>query len=193
MNLNAVLEAACEVQSVLEREDAEFCFIGGLAIQRWGEPRFTNDADLNLLTRFVEDERWTDFLLSRFEARYPNAKRFALTRRVLLLRATNGVGIDISLGALDFEANSMRRASFWKLPSHASLKTCCAEDLIVHKAFADRDRDWLDVDTILMRQGNRLDTSLIFQELKPLVELKESPEILDKLRRYMRKREVLWK
>ncbi len=190
MKLNAVLEAAAEVQGILEREGGEFCFIGGLAIQRWGEPRFTNDADLSLLTRFVEDERWTDFLLSRFEARYPNAKEFALSRRVVLLRAANGVGIDISLAALDFEVNSVARASSWNLPNGSSLKTCCAEDLVVHKAFADRDRDWLDVDTILMRQGKKLNTDLIFLELEPLVVLKEAPEILQKLRQMMRRREV---
>lgn len=191
MILNAVLEAACEVQGVLHREGAEFCFIGGLAIQRWGEPRFTNDADLSLLTRFIEDERWTDFLLSHFEARYPNAKEFALSRRVVLLRAANGVGIDISLAALEFEANSVGRASLWDLPNGKALRTCSAEDLVVHKAFASRERDWLDIDTILMRQGKKLDVDMIFRELDPLIALKEEPEILEKLRERMRKREVL--
>ncbi len=191
MQLNVVLEAAQEVQTLLKKEGAEFCFIGGLAIQRWGEPRYTNDADLNLLTRFVEDEKWTDFLLSQFEPRYENAREFALSRRVLLLRAANGVGIDISLGCLDFEVRSVGRATAWKLPDASSIITCVAEDLIVHKAFASRDRDWLDVDTILMRQGNKLDTALIFRELEPLVGLKEDPAILEKLRSLLRKRLVL--
>ncbi len=191
MQINAVVEAALEVQATLESEGGEFCFIGGLAVQRWGEPRLTNDADLSLLTRFVEDERWTDFLLAHFESRYPNAREFALSRRVVLLRASNGVGIDISLAALDFEVNSVGRASAWTFPDHSAIRTCCAEDLIVHKAFASRDRDWLDVDTILMRQGAKLDTALIFRELEPLVELKEEPGILEKLRTLMRKRRVL--
>ncbi len=191
MQLNAVLETACEVQRVLDQEDGEFCFIGGLALQRWGEPRFTNDADLTLLTRFVEDEKWVDLLLARFSARYPDTREFALSRRVLLLRAANGVGIDISLGGLDFEVRSVGRSTPWSLPDGSAIRTCSAEDLIVHKAFASRDRDWLDVDTILMRQGTRLDTSLIFQELGPLVELKEEPAILEKLRTLMRKRAVL--
>lgn len=191
MQLNAVLEAAREVQILLKEENARFCFIGGLAVQRWGEPRFTNDADLSLLTRFVEDEKWADFLLSHFEPRYPDAREFALTRRVLLLRAGNGVGIDISLGGLDFEVRSVGRATSWELPDESSLITCVAEDLIVHKAFASRDRDWLDVDTILMRQGSKLDTALIFRELEPLVALKEEPAILEKLRTLMRKRLVL--
>lgn len=191
MQLNAVLDAAREVQLVLEKEDAQFCFIGGLAIQRWGEPRFTNDADLNLLTRFIEDEKWVDFLLTHFTARYPNAREFALSRRVLLLRGGNGVGIDISLGGLDFEVRSVGRSTAWNLPDGSALRTCSAEDLIVHKAFASRDRDWLDIDTILMRQGSKLDTALIFHELEPLVEVKEEPAILERLSGLMRKRLVL--
>ena len=189
--LNPVLEAARELQIFLESESAGFCFIGGLAIQRWGEPRFTNDTDASLLTRFVEDEKWIDLLLTRFQPRLPGAKEFALSRRVLLLRATNGVGIDISLAALEFEIRSVGRSSPWKLPDGSAITTCCAEDLIVHKAFASRDRDWLDVDTILVRQGPKLDTALIFSELEPLVELKEEPFILEKLRAHMRRRQIL--
>lgn len=189
--LNPVLEAARELQVFLESQGADFCFIGGLAIQRWGEPRFTNDTDASLLTRFVDDEKWIDLLLMRFQPRRPEAKEFARSRRVLLLRATNGVGIDISLAALEFEIRSVSRSSPWKLPDGSSITTCGAEDLIVHKAFASRDRDWLDVDTILARQGPKLDTALIFSELEPLVELKEEPFILDKLRAQMRKRQIL--
>lgn len=85
----------------------------------------------------------------------------------------------------------MGRATPWQLPDESSIITCIAEDLIVHKAFASRDRDWLDVDTILMRQGEKLDTALIFRELEPLAELKEDPAILEKLRAFMRKRLVL--
>lgn len=111
MQLNSVLEAACEVQSLLVSQSAEFCFIGGLATQRWGEPRFTNDADMSLLTRFVHDEKWTDYLLAHFTARNADAREFALSRRVLLLQAGNGVGINISLGGLDFEIRSVGRAT----------------------------------------------------------------------------------
>lgn len=191
MQLNPVLEAARELEIFLRGEGGAFCFIGGLAIQRWGEPRFTNDTDASLLTRFVEDEKWIDLLLSRFEPRLAGAREFALSRRVLLLRATSGVGIDISLAGLEFEARSIGRASPWKLPDGSSITTCCAEDLIVHKAFASRDRDWLDVDTILMRQGPALDTALILRELAPLVELKEEPAILDRLLHLMRGRQIL--
>ena len=61
------------------------------------------------------------------------------------------------------------------------LHTCSAEDLIVMKAFAAHTRDWLDVEGILIRQSGHLDWSYIHSQLQPLVEIKESPEILDEL------------
>lgn len=48
--MNGLFSAAELVQDLCEREGWEFCFIGGLAVQRWGEPRVTRDVDLTLLT-----------------------------------------------------------------------------------------------------------------------------------------------
>ena len=48
-----VIRAAAGLQAVCEEEHWRFCFIGGLALQRWGEPRETVDVDLTLLTGFV--------------------------------------------------------------------------------------------------------------------------------------------
>jgi hypothetical protein len=58
---------------------------------------------------------------------------------------------------------------------------------VVLKAFAGRDRDWTDVERIAVRQGERLDTLLIFQELEPLLALKNAPEAAVRLREILRK------
>ena len=73
------------------------CFIGGIAVQRWGEPRVTRD--LTLLTGFGGEDEYVDALLTAFPARIANSKEFALRNRVLLLSTPGGVGMDVSLGA----------------------------------------------------------------------------------------------
>ena len=188
MHIGPILEAAIEIQKHLEEHRARFCFIGGMAVQRWGEPRFTKDADLSLLTEFVDDEKWTDLLLAKFEARYTGARDFALQRRVLLLRATNGTDLDVSLGGLPFEKHCIERATRWHFADGNYLLTCSAEDLIVHKAFADRALDWIDIEGVIMRQGAELNTAQILGELQPLAELKEQPEIVTRLQEMLRKR-----
>jgi hypothetical protein len=62
----------------------QYCFIGGLALQRWGEPRETIDVDLTLLTGFGGEETFVRELLRHFEPRIAEADEFALAHRVLL-------------------------------------------------------------------------------------------------------------
>lgn len=190
MNLHPVIVAALELQRAFEEFGRPFCFIGGLALQRWGQPRYTSDADATLLTNWLDDEAATDFLLARFRGRRADAREFALKARVVLLRSSDDVNLDVALGALDFERRAVERASDWKYHD-ALLRTCSAEDLIVHKAFASRDQDWVDVEHVLMTQGRRLNAGLIFTELRPLAELKEDATILPRLEALMRKRDVV--
>jgi hypothetical protein len=178
-----VIQAAAELQSFCESQGWRFCVIGGLALQRWGEPRETADVDLTLLAGFGGEEPFVHKLLNRYEARIADAADFALTRRVLLLRARSGVGLDIALGGLPFEESVVARSSLFVFPGNTVLRTCSAEDLLVLKAFAARGKDWLDVEGVIVRQTGKLDWSYIRRQLQPLVELKESPEIMEELER----------
>jgi hypothetical protein len=176
-----LVRAAAELQKLCEAEGWRFCFIGGLAVQRWGEPRETVDVDLTLITGFGGEERFIHRLLQEYEGRVDDAAEFARTNRVLLVRAPSGVGIDIAFGALPFEESVVSRSSTFSFAGKANLRTCSAEDLIVLKAFASRPRDWIDVEGIIVRQAGKLDWTYIDQQLRPLVELKEAPEILSEL------------
>jgi len=53
--------------------------------------------------------------------------------------------------------------------------------LVVLKSFAGRERDWLDVESVLVRQRRVLRWPLVLDELQPLLALRETPENLDKL------------
>jgi hypothetical protein len=181
--VNEVIRAAAALQAVCLAEGWRFCFIGGLAVQRWGEPRETVDVDLTLLTGFDGEARFVSLLIERFEPRIDHAAEFARANRVLLLRAPSGVGLDIALGGLPFEEQVVDRSSLFTFPPDVPLRTCSAEDLIVLKAFADRPKDWVDVEGILIRQAGRLDWPYVQAQLAPLVEIKEAPEILGRLDR----------
>jgi hypothetical protein len=37
--VNDLIRAAADLQAVCEAHGGRYCFIGGLAVQRWGEPR----------------------------------------------------------------------------------------------------------------------------------------------------------
>jgi hypothetical protein len=75
-----------------------------------------------------------------------------------------------------------QRSSHFAIGEGQSLLTCSAEDLIVFKAFAGREKDWLDIEAVFLRQAGRLREDQIWRELEPLLELKESPQTAHRLR-----------
>ena len=101
--MSTLFEAALEIEAACRQAGFGFCFIGGLAVQRWGEPRMTADVDLTVITGFGTEESYVDALLATFRGRIDDARRFALQHRTLLLVASNGIHLDVALGAMPFE------------------------------------------------------------------------------------------
>ena len=183
--MNPIFAAALGVQEFCRARGFGFCFIGGLALQRWGEPRLTQDVDLTVISGFGREPEYADQFLSAFAPRIPDAREFALRYRVLLLFDRDGIPLDVALGAMPFEERAVSRSTPFLVAEGISLLTCSAEDLIVFKAFAGRAQDWIDIEGIALRQHRRLDEGLIWQELIPLLELKEDEQTGPRLRRLL--------
>lgn len=184
--MNKLFVAALDLQQFFEQRSWRFCFIGGLAVQRWGEPRLTLDVDCTLLTGFGNEAQYIDVLLSAFAGRVEHPRDFALAHRVLLIYGPSNVPVDIALGAMPFEERCVERASSFDIGDKRSLLTCSAEDLIVFKAFAGRERDWLDIEGVVLRQARAaLDAELIWRELRPLLELKDDVTTEPRLQRLL--------
>ena len=176
MNL---LRAAAEIARFLEDQGIPYFIIGGLALQHWGEPRLTRDVDITVLVASEELESFVDEVLSRFGPRIPDAREFALRHRVLLVRARNGVPIDISLGIPGYEEEAFERAVEIKFPEVGKLRLIGPEDLIIHKCVAGRPRDVEDVVGILVRQRLRLDLGLVRRWLTEFREVVDSHDPLE--------------
>ncbi len=173
--------SAIEIQEFFRQRDWQYCIIGGVAVLRWGHIRATVDVDITLLTGFGREEIFIDEMLKEFPLRPPGSRDFALQNRVMLLTDRHGVSMDVALGAIPFEERTVQRSSLWEAEPDIVLRTCSAEDLLVHKCFASRSLDWADVEGILARQAGKLDLDLVRRELRPLAEMKEDPQIVEKL------------
>jgi hypothetical protein len=160
--MKPLFAVAAELEKFLIAHRWQYCFIGGIALQRWGQPRLTVDVDLTLLTGFGGEERYVDELLAAYSPRLPDARNFALKNRVLLLKSAEGIAINIALGAIPFEIEAVNRASRFEFLPGLSLLTCSAEDSVIFKAFAGRPQDWADIE----------------RQLAPLCLLKDAPDIM---------------
>ena len=178
-----LFQAARQLQSFCDAQGWRSCFIGGLAVQRWGEPRITRDVDLSLMTGFGNEGRFVDALLLNYPGRIEGAREFALLHRVLLLKTPVGVGIDISLAALPFEERLVGRSTVFSFGAGLDIRTCSAEDLVVLKLFASRPLDIRDAEGVAIRNKTELDWRYIEEQLGPLVDAKGEPAILTTLAR----------
>lgn len=178
---NRLLQAALEIQEFCESRRWRFCFIGGIAVQHWGEARLTRDADLTVFTGLGDEPLCVDDLLAHFESRVPQAREFALQRRVLLLRSTQGIPLDVSLGALPFEEKAVTSARPEEIVAGVTLRLAAPGALVVFKAFADRPQDWLDIEGIVAKSGARIDWDEVRADLRPLLELKGEDAALRRL------------
>jgi hypothetical protein len=123
-------------QHFLEQHTWPFCFIGGIAVQHWGEPRVTRDLDVTVFTGFGNEVPVVDGLLAAYAGRRPDARDFALRHRVLLLSISGNIAVDVALGALAFEREMVARSVVVEFQPGVALRICSAEDLMVLKAFA---------------------------------------------------------
>lgn len=176
----------------LDSEEIGSAIIGGIAVSIRGRPRLTHDIDAVVLgdeigwERVVESAARHGFV-SRTEE---DLLDFAARSRVLLLRhRRSGIDLDVSLGGLPFEYEMVERSSIVDVGS-LPLRIVSAEDLLVMKALARREKDMADIEGILEVQRN-LDLDRVRRYLREFSSLLEMPEIHDDFERLVRASSLL--
>ena len=165
--MNDLIREAATLQKYLEELGWDFFFIGGLVVQVWGEPRLTLDIDLTIFTNLSNEPDYIDTLLKRYSPKFSDAAEFALTNRVLPMYSANTIGIDVNLGGFSEDNSAFERSSYQKFIDGIELRVCSADDLIIMKSVAARDRDWIDVESVVIKQNN-LDWDYIESSLASL-------------------------
>jgi predicted nucleotidyltransferase len=172
------LKALQEINAFLRKEKVKYMIIGGIALQYWGEPRFTRDVDITVMAGSNEESIFIKRILAVFKPRIKDAESFAFKNRVILIFSSNGIEIDISLGIPGYESESIKRVKRIKIENNF-FPIVSAEDLIIHKMVASRARDVEDIKGILIRQREKLDVRYIRHWLKIFADILGKKEIID--------------
>jgi hypothetical protein len=173
--MNALEGAAWEAHEFFTGLGIPYAIIGGLAVQYWGEPRFTQDIDLTVSAPLDELNEFVQRILDRFVPRIPDALDFALRNRIVLVQTSDGYPLDIALGLPGYEDQVMQRAVQYELSPGRTVRLCSAEDLIIHKAVAGRAQDIRDIEGIVYRQGDALDVDYIRLWLAEFADVTANP------------------
>ncbi|MBK7392324.1 MAG: nucleotidyl transferase AbiEii/AbiGii toxin family protein [Chloracidobacterium sp.] len=151
----SLFEEAARLQELLLDEALDFFFVGGIPLQKWGQPRLTTDIDLTVFTELVDEDERIKWFLSRFKPLIGTAEstlQFARQRRVLLIQTESKTEIDVMLGGLADISEELRRSSYQQFTPSTSLKICSADTLIALKTVAGRGQDFVDIETVLIKQ-----------------------------------------
>ena len=172
-------EALRDLAAFLERHHIRYMVIGGLANAVWGRPRATYDADVKVVLGDLTIAEFGDLVGQHFSFRLPDAVSFAQRTFVLLILLNDEMPADLVIGYLPYEDQAIERA-IWVEIEGATLPVCTAEDLIIHKAISERERDWQDIEGVMLRRGTKLDQPYIETWLEEFAAGLARPEILSR-------------
>ena len=172
--------AAADIQNFIEDKGWEFYFIGGLTVQVWGQPRLTRDIDLTIFTNLVDETKYISAFLERYKPKFHDAEKFALTNRVLPMFTETGIGIDVTLSGISDGSQALDRSSYQPYTESINLRICSPDDLIIMKTVAARPQDWMDIESVIIRQDH-LDWPYIECTLEGLTAYEDMTDRLNRL------------
>lgn len=145
------------VSKALSTTTKPFMIIGGIAVIARGVPRHTDDVDATIQAEGLDLENLLAALADEgIVPRIPDALEFARRRQVLLLRhEPSDTEIEVSLAWLPFEIEALDRAEVVDF-GDAQAPVARAEDLLVYKSVAFRERDRADIERLLELHANEI-------------------------------------
>lgn len=173
----AVLGALRALAGAIDELGAPAMIIGGIAVIARGVPRQTVDIDAAVWAEHLDVDRLVGVLEHHaIVARIPDAAAFARERQVLLLRhEPTGTPLEVSLAWLPFEREALDRATPVAFGS-VVLPVATAEDLIIYKAVAWRDRDRADIERLLVLHGRSINLPRVRGLVRQFARALDEPE-----------------
>ena len=158
--------------SFLDEKGYRYAVIGGIAFSQWGPIRATRDVDIKVLVPEMNYKEVRQAILKEF----PERSSEHLPENPFIVAVTvDGIIIDFLLTLPGYEENIIERAVKRDL-GNVSVWICSPEDLIIQKTVANRDKDWLDIEGLLMQQWGKLDHEYIESWLSQFSEALERIE-----------------
>ena len=126
-----------------------------------------------------------NLITGHFASRIENSLDFAGRTRMILITASNGIYVDISLALPGYEDEVLNRTVAYELEANKSIQLCSSEDLIIHKSVAGRPQDITDIEGVILRQKGKLDITYIHHWLLQFAEILGDPEIEARFQRLL--------
>jgi hypothetical protein len=185
---DALLGALRDLAASLDALGQPAMIIGGIAVIARGVPRQTVDIDATVAAADLDLEHVMATLAThQITPRIADALDFARARQVLLLRhVPSGTPLEVSLAWLPFEMDALARATVVDFGG-VWIRVATAEDLIVLKAVAWRDRDRGDIERLLLLYRTEVNFARVRALIGEFGAAIDEPERLDEFNALVRR------
>jgi predicted nucleotidyltransferase len=154
----SLFEILIKLTTVLNQQKVPYMLVGGLAVNYYGAPRTTGDIDISVL---VNSENIKNFLSGLRKKKFVfHAKEVLLlaktSNRFLIFDPSNAYRVDCWMPKTGFELQALNRRVQVKIGGK-KIFLPSAEDLVLFKLLAGREKDQEDLKWIVLRQKKHLD------------------------------------
>jgi len=170
--------------TLLEKEGLDYFVIGGLAVGLLGEPRMTQDIDLIV---FISKDKIENFLKSALVSGFKCNKTSVLDNvrnKGAFKLVWQNLWVDIIIASTEFEKSALKRTIKTKLLGK-NIKIPSPEDFIILKIIPGRDKDILDVKSVIERHKGKLDKKYLEDWAQSLSDEAEDMKIWNTLKKLL--------
>jgi len=170
--------------SLLEKEKIPYLLIGGLAAGVLGEPRMTQDIDLII---FAPKKSVPEIIKKAVNEGFQANSRVILNDVELkgaFRLDFDGLWTDIIISSTKFEESAFKRKKQITLLGRKTFIPS-AEDLILLKLIPGREKDMLDIKSIIERQKGKLDRKYLEKWAQKLSDEAENMRIWNTLKKVL--------
>ncbi len=178
-----LVQSVCALQARLTKAGIPSMVIGGVAVSLWGEPRLTRDVDLKVLLERGEAGRLLRVLGKTYRPLDIDPRISFAQAGFAFFLDSKKTRIDLLLADNAFDEQALSRAVLANLAPRKKARVCTAEDLVIYKLISERPRDQADAESILARQGSKLDDAYIKRWLRQFEEAPQGSALVSEYRR----------
>ena len=176
--MNHLEAALLEVVAFLEGRSTPYMVVGGFASLHWGRQRLTRDLDLTVEVPMSSLGNFVTDLGREFKLVEREPMGFAQQNHLIRLSTRVQVPVALMLALLPYEVAAIRRAVDVPVGPRA-VRLCSPEDLIIFKLASERAQDHIDVEGVVLRQGEALDRPYLERHVRELAAGLERQDVLD--------------
>jgi hypothetical protein len=169
-----------DVDRICRESRTPYAVIGGIAALVHGGMRTTQDVDITVYTEIGELDRVYKLFEKDFEAIRQDAMAFFERFFVLSLRHRQfAIRVDVAAALSGLERDAIQRSERRSF-GEVEINVCTIEDLLIFKLFAARDKDLLDVKSLIAHHREKLDVAYLRSRAKEFILLERS-DVLERL------------